>query len=320
MEEEIESLKKEISILDEKIVFREKQNEKYRNRLNELIIDNTNRFKEQARTTSIAFQRNSLNKKKEMLTREIEIFKRDIDDVILSLQENCKQLNNVLIQTKITLSCVQKASDETVVRKKTEKTEYAIKRIRQQLLKTVAKIAHLNETSLFNLSLNDVTSNYKEWTKKFTPEQTEVILNYLHHLVRVFVLYFQIPLRYQIKQDSGVIHDPVTKSDMKLFEHNYRLFKNENTLQKSLECFNNVIQCIYSKVDSQVFAKLEPLKCLTGIVEHKPQTPLAPPTQAKQQNADTTKESSVLSMSTQDLFNLSQKSFTSANLTKKPQK
>ena len=269
---QITLMHEQLKLLDDKIAFRVEENKKYQAKVGERLKRGEGVLRENTRKSSLVYQKKALEEKEEALKKEIEHLERDLNAECDFILEKCNSMVELINRVRALDLAVKKHIKDTQdskLQEKVTKIEKTLKQTRSQLLKKVANVTRLKEKSLFNLSLNDITTNCVVWTKLLTPEQIEVVINYIHHVVRVFVMYFQIPIRYEIRQDLGVIIDPVTDTQLKMFESNYRLFKNENTLQNALLCFNSIIQSLHALVDRKAYAEIEPLVCLTEIVEEK---------------------------------------------------
>jgi hypothetical protein len=127
----------------------------------------------------------------------------------------------------------------------------------------------LSPTTIFNIDLSklkilDNPKKISEWVKKLPPEKLSVIIDYISHIIKLFVKYHFLPLRCEFRENEGTIIDKPTGKILKMYEDNYRLFKKDQSLVTTLNLLNHIVLWLTNNTITN-----EPLTCLSVIAKNK---------------------------------------------------
>lgn len=168
-------------------------------------------------------------------------FAKDRLNIVLKLISNLQKNVNKVSFDK--LSFCQGQEQKLCVGKQ-HNLEENTRKCRSQLLSQISKIANLSPTTIFNLDLTKVLTNPErssDWGSQLPPEQLSVLLEYINHILDVFILYYNIPIaRYNVNNVDGIICDLLTSNTYKMIETNYMLYKKEQTLSTAVNCLDSI--------------------------------------------------------------------------------
>ena len=241
--ERIMELEIEMSKMDKAIHFKEEQNESYRKKIEARLDANSREMviEQQRKKNLVLFKElhhsiNDIQKQNDQLQLQLH-------SIIEFQLERLNELRALITQiTQIKRIKNEKLVTSVVnVKKNITAKHKQIQHIKMQLLSKVQRICGLTDSSIFNLS--NIPEDYKEWKTKLTPEQVSVIISYIMHVIRLFEIYENVPTRYKVTQNR--VYDPVYKISYKLHETNYRAFKNEGTLEKTIQVLTQICNDLY---------------------------------------------------------------------------
>jgi hypothetical protein len=232
--------------------------EKNKDEMNKICALNKNYAEKIKLEKLISDTENELKKTSDELQTKINLVQEQLKTITKNIDETHRETTIDYSPTLESIQC-------------NEKIEKIITKLRSQLLQKIGKIANITDKTIFNINLSKVlseNSSQNDWIDKLSPEQVSVLLGYVYSITQLFIKYYQMTVRYVFYPEY--IFDPVTDYKFKLFEKNYKQFKQNKTLDQTIVCLRvMLIDLIYlsgKKISSQEETQWDLLELLNKLI------------------------------------------------------